>query len=100
MLKFFEIFPEVSYIFENTMSEDLYMAFIQKISEVIKDKKFPTEDLCRTFNILVRISPYEPTKIAKENTKFIAELLGRIRQSIYDIPKEYFALTLCNMIEF
>eukprot|EP00347_Sterkiella_histriomuscorum_P005947 403354650 len=100
MLRFFEIFPEVSYIYDNTMSEELYLAFIQKISEVIRDKKFPTEDLCRTFNILVRISPYEPAKIAKENTKFMAELLGRIRHSIYDIPKEHFASTLCNLIEF
>lgn len=31
MLRFFEIFPEVSYIYENTMSEDLYKAFIAKI---------------------------------------------------------------------
>lgn len=28
MLRFFEIYPEVSYIYDNTMSEDLYMAFI------------------------------------------------------------------------
>lgn len=28
MLRFFEIFPEVSYIFENTMNEELYKVFI------------------------------------------------------------------------
>ena len=62
MLRFFEIFPEVSYIYDNTMSEDLYISFMEKIQTVIKDKKFPTEDLCRVFNILVRISPYQPQK--------------------------------------
>jgi hypothetical protein len=60
MLRFFEIFPEVSYIFENIMSEELYKVFVQKISTVMKDKKFPTEDVSRVFNILVRISPYQP----------------------------------------
>jgi len=28
----------------------------------MKDKKFPTEDVCKVFNILVRISPYQPEK--------------------------------------
>jgi hypothetical protein len=63
MLRFFEIFPEVSYIFENTMTEELYSAFVNKINSIIKDKKFPTEDVCRVFNILVRISPYLPKKL-------------------------------------
>lgn len=96
MLRFFEIFPEVSYIFDNTMSEDLYRLFVQKISSVIKDKKFPTEDACRVFNILVRISSFQPPK----ESKFMPELIGRLRHSIYDIPKEYFSLTLSNMLEF
>lgn len=100
MLRFFEIFPEVSYIYDNNMSEDLHAMFITKIQAVIKDKKFPTEDLCRVFNILVRISPYQPQKALLEQNKFMAELIGRLRHSIYDIPKEFFAITLCNMIEF
>lgn len=62
MLRFFEIFPEVSYIYDNTMSEELYSLFLEKIQAVIKDKKFPTEDACRVFNILVRISPYQPQR--------------------------------------
>jgi len=28
MLRFFEIFPEVSYIYDNTMSEELYTMFL------------------------------------------------------------------------
>jgi hypothetical protein len=32
MLRFFEIFPEVSYIFESTMNEELYKVFVAKIS--------------------------------------------------------------------
>ncbi len=31
MLRFFEIFPEVSYIYENTMTEELYKVFVNKI---------------------------------------------------------------------
>ena len=60
MLRFFEIFPEVSYIFDSTMNEELYKVFVIKISQVMKDKKFPTEDVARVFSILVRISPYQP----------------------------------------
>lgn len=69
MLRFFEVFPEVSYIYETAMNEELYLAFTQKIKSVIKDKKFPTEDACRVFNILVRIHPYSPKKedAQKEN---------------------------------
>ncbi|CDW77722.1 UNKNOWN [Stylonychia lemnae] len=100
MLRFFEIFPEVSYIYDNSMSEEIYLTFLNKIQAVIKDKKFPTEDLCRVFNILVRISPYQPQKNLPEQQKFMAELLGRLRQCIYDIPKENFASTLSNMIEY
>ena len=60
MIRFFEIFPEVSYIFDSTMNEELYKVFVIKISQVMKDKKFPTEDVARVFSILVRISPYQP----------------------------------------
>jgi hypothetical protein len=87
MLRFFEIFPEVSYIYENTMSEELYKSFIGKISHVMKDKKFPTADVCRVFNILVRLSPYQPAG-NDQVLKFITELVGRLRHSIYDVPKD------------
>ncbi len=104
MLRFFEIFPEVSYIFQSTMNEELFKLFVAKISSVMKDKKFPTEDVSRVFNILVRLSPYQPIyKTAKEAEsimKFMTELVGRIRHSIYDIPKSHFTLTLCNLLEF
>lgn len=60
MIRFFEIFPEVSYIYESSMSEEMYKQFTKKIQLVMKDKKFPTEDICRVFNIMVRISPYQP----------------------------------------
>ena len=102
MLRFFEIFPEVSYIYENTMNDELYKLFIHKIGGVMKDKKFPTEDVCRVFNILIRISPYLPSD-KKENDiamKFMTEMIGRIRHSIYDIPKDLFSLTLSNLLEF
>jgi hypothetical protein len=55
MLRFFEMFPEVTYIYDSAMSEELYTVFANKIHSVMRDKKFPTEDVCRAFNILVRI---------------------------------------------
>jgi hypothetical protein len=57
-IRFFEIFPEVSYIFDNVMSEELQMMFVEKIKSVMKDKNFPTSDVCRVFNIIVRLSAY------------------------------------------
>ena len=58
MLRFFEIYPDVSYIYENTMTPELYDQFVTTIWPLMQDKKFPTVDVCRTFNILVRICPY------------------------------------------
>ena len=58
MVKFLEVFPKVTYIYEHTMTKELYSAFLARVKEVINDKKMPTEDLCRVFNILVRIAPY------------------------------------------
>ena len=94
-LRFFEIFPEVSYIYDSTMSEDLYAQFTEKVAAVMKDKKFPTDDVCRALNILVRLSPY-----SSEDPKFVTELLGKLRHSVYDVPKEHFSLTMSNLIEY
>jgi hypothetical protein len=64
LVKFFEIYPEVSYIYDNTMSADVYHSFIDTVRPLIKDRKFPTEDVCRVFNVIVRISPYyEKSKV-------------------------------------
>jgi len=30
----------------------------------------------------------------------MAELIGRMRHSIYNIPKDYFTLSMSNLIEF
>ena len=40
------------------MSSEVYNHFVATIKPLINDKKFPTDDVCRTFNILIRISPY------------------------------------------
>ena len=58
MIRFFEVYPDVTYIYESTMTEELYGAFLKKLSTVIEDKNMPIEDVCRAFNILVRMSPY------------------------------------------
>ena len=52
-LKFFEVYPKVSYIYDHTMNEELFAVFLHKLRPVLQDKKFPTDDLCRVFNILV-----------------------------------------------
>jgi len=97
LLRFFEVYPEVSYIYDNTMSEEVYSSFVANIENLIKDKKFPTSDVCKVFNVMVRISPFAKEE---QDQKFLTELVGRIRHSIYDIPKEHFALTMSNLIEF
>lgn len=95
MIRFFEVFPNVTYIYDHTMSTDLYRAFMSKISQVIANNRFPTEDLCRVFNILVRISPYSQFN----DQATFTELIGRIRHSLFNVPKDHFASTLANMIE-
>ena len=96
MIRFFEIFPEVSYIYDTAMSEELYQQFAAKVASVMKDKKFPTEDVCRVLNILIRLSPFA----SKAAGKFVTELIGKLRHSVYDVPKEHFSLTMANLLEF
>ena len=95
MIRFLEVFPEVTYIYEHTMTKELYSAFMSKLQGVIRDKKLPTEDLCRVFNILVRISPY--SNFDDQGTYH--EILGRLRHSLYDIPKNHYPRTLANLLE-
>ena len=96
MIRFFEVYPEVTYIFESTMTPELYDAFLSRLQSVIGDKKLPTEDLCRAFNILVRLSPY--SSFAEQKT--FLHILSRLRHSLHDIPKAHYTATLCNLIEF
>ena len=58
MIRFFELYPTVTYIFDSTMTSELHDAFLSKLQSVIEDKKLPVEDLSRALNILVRISAY------------------------------------------
>ena len=85
------------------MSHDLYLSFIDNVHPFIKKSKFPTEDVCRVFSILVNISSYfEMNKDENQsqlNFRFLSELVGRVRHSIYDIPKERFLQTFVNLIE-
>ena len=95
MVKFLEVFPQVTYIYEHTMTQQLYSAFLDKVKEVINDKKIPTEDLCRVFNILVKISPHSNF----DDQKTYHEILGKLRHSLYDVPKDHYATMLANLIE-
>ena len=58
MIRFFEVYPNVTYIYDSTMTTELHDAFLAKLKTVIEDKRIPVEDVCRAFNILVRLSPY------------------------------------------
>ena len=58
MIRFFEVYPSVSYIYDSTMTAELHDAFLAKLKTVVSDKRMPVEDLCRVFNILVKLSPY------------------------------------------
>ena len=82
MIRFFEVYPQVTYIFDSTMTEELHEAFLAKLKSVIDDKKLPVEDLCRAFNILVKLSAY--STFAEQRT--YQKILSRLRHSLHAIP--------------
>lgn len=119
LLRFFEIYPEVVYIYENTMSAESYKYFVDNMQQVLTLKKFPMQDVCRVFNVLSRTCQYwdasmfigqsKATPAGQKligtgdhdyHQKFLREVVGRIRHQIYEIPKDQFALTISNLIEF
>lgn len=78
------------------MTTDLHAILISKVKEIIKQKTLPTEDLCRIFDILVKTTAFA----SPDNLTVVHEVLGRLRHSMHDIPKDLFPLTLCNLMEF
>ncbi len=78
------------------MNAELHGIFIAKVKEIIKQKTLPTEDLCKIFDIIVKTTAYA----SPGDMSVVHEVLGRLRHSLHDIPKELFPLTLCNLIEF
>lgn len=95
MIRFYEIYPEVTYIFESTMTAELHEAFLAKINTVIDAKRLPMEDLCRVLNILVRLSAFSRF----DEQKTYSKILIRLRHSLHAIPKEHFANTLASLTE-
>mmetsp|Transcript_17974 Transcript_17974/g.30586 ORF Transcript_17974/g.30586 Transcript_17974/m.30586 type:complete len:275 (-) Transcript_17974:8-832(-) len=93
------------------MSTDIYQAFVETVRPLVKEQKLPTRDLCRVLNILVKISAFDPLSQEgmqdkelvlgfRENyEKFLFELLGRLRHSVFNVPQDYFALTMANLVE-
>ena len=96
MIRFFEVYPEISYIYDSTMTSELYEAFMSKLNAIIEAKRLPMEDLCRVLNILVRLSTY--SQFSEQKT--FKKVLDRLRHSLHAVPKEYFANTLASLIEF
>jgi len=95
MIRFFEVYPQVTYIFDSTMSSELYLAFLAKLNTVIDDKKMPIEDLSRALNILVRLSAYS----GFDEQKTYSKILAKLRHSMHGVPKEHVACTLASLIE-
>ena len=96
MIRFFQIFPKITYIYDHSMNSDLHGIFISKVKEIIKQKSLPTEDLCKIFDIIVKTTAFA----SPGHLSVVHEVLGRLRHSLHDIPKDLFPLTLCNLIEF
>ena len=96
MIRFFEVYPDVTYIYDSTMTAELHDAFLAKLKTVILDKKLPVEDLCRAFNILVRMSPYS----GFDEQETFQKIISRLRHSLHAVPQEYYTATLANLIEF
>jgi hypothetical protein len=77
----------------------------------VKAKKLPAQDLVRILSIITKLSNYypDPESVPDEklvpgfrtnHEKFLFELIGRIRHSVFEIPKEYFTLTMANLVEY
>ena len=79
MIRFFEVYPNVTYIYDSTMTAELHDAFLAKLKTVIEDKRMPVEDVCRAFNILVRLSPYS----GFDQQETYKMLLTRLRHSLH-----------------
>ena len=94
-IRFFELFPQVSYIYDHMMTNELQAQFQTKVMEIIKSRQLPPEDVCRIFNILATTTPYATA----DTDKVLHEVLGRLRHSLYSIPKEHLPLTMTNLIE-
>lgn len=86
---------------------------METVRPLVKESKLPVGDLCQILNIVVKLSSYYPDQsdpsaseqdlvpgFRKNHEKFIFEMLGRIRHSVYDIPQEHFALTMANLVEY
>lgn len=80
------------------MSPELHLQFTSKMKEVIKAKQLPPEDFCRILTVLVNSCPFAP-KDDDSSISLMHELLGRLRHSIYSIPKSHLAITLVNLLE-
>ena len=79
MIRFFEVYPDVTYIYDSTMTAELHDAFLAKLKTVIEDKRMPIEDLCRAFNVLVRMSAYS----GFNQQKTFKTILARLRHSLH-----------------
>jgi len=101
MLRFFEVFPQVTYIYDHTMTSELMQLFLSRIHEVVKAKTFPPADVCRVLNILANNSAYlkSTTKFDAREQQILHTILGRIKADVNAIPKEHFAQTLANLVE-
>ena len=96
-IRYFELYPRVSYLYDHTMSSELHAQMLDKFSTVLGNHRaLPTEDISRIFNILVQTTPYR----SADEVHVSNEVFKRLRSNLHAIPKEHFAQTLCNLAEF
>jgi hypothetical protein len=96
LIKFFEVYPKVTHIYQHTMNSELHGAFLRKLEGPMQDARFPMKDLCRILDILVTVAPYA----SRDSDKVVMGILTMLKKNIYGIPKEHFTSTMANLLEF
>jgi hypothetical protein len=97
MLKFFEVFQRVTYIFDHMMNAELHSQFLQKCKEVIKSKSLPVQDTARMLDILTKTTAFSAGDLLE--TQVLNEVTSKLRQNSFAIPKSDFPQVLSNLIE-
>lgn len=92
-VKLFTILPNIHYIYDNNMSEELWNDYLGCVSNQIYKKTLPIEHLVTVFNTYVQIN------FVKGHSKLFYNMINQIRGAIYQIPAEQFSNTMLHLVE-
>ena len=92
-IKFFRIFPQLEYIYQNNISDDLWDAYCNTVSSQIYKKSLPFNELLEVF------STYTIIDRTVGHSKLFYNMVNQIRGSVYKIPAEHFTMTLFWLME-